>query len=88
MPRLKEPNDRQIEILKFVRTYTDEHKYAPNLDEIGEAVGVSNRSSIRASLASLVERGHMLKAPWYTRNYYVTPAGCVAIGEREEFVNH
>lgn len=49
--------DRDYEILRFIREYSEKHGYAPTYDEIGEAVGLYSKSSVRNHIQKLLETG-------------------------------
>lgn len=50
-------SDRDYEILRFIREYSDKHGYAPTYDEIGEGVGLYSKSSVRNHIQKLLEAG-------------------------------
>jgi repressor LexA len=59
--------DRRNRILEFVRTYTDEHGFAPSIREIGGAVGVRSTKAVKYHLDILVNEGLLKRAPRQAR---------------------
>jgi len=55
--------DRRSRILKFVRTYTDKHGFAPSIREIGRAVGIRSTKAVKYHLDILVNEGLLKRAP-------------------------
>ena len=50
-------NDRRDKILAFVRSYAEEHGFAPSIREIGRAVGISSTKAVKYHLDILVNQG-------------------------------
>ncbi|MCX5685373.1 MAG: MarR family transcriptional regulator [Planctomycetota bacterium] len=46
---------RQLDIVKFIRTYAAEHEYAPTMQEIADHLGVS-RPTVFEHIEALVSR--------------------------------
>jgi len=59
--------DRRSRILEFVRTYTDEHGFAPSIREIGKAVGIRSTKAVKYHLDILVGEGLLKRAPRQAR---------------------
>jgi repressor LexA len=59
--------DRRNRILEFVRTYTDEHGFAPSIREIGRAVGVRSTKAVKYHLDILVNEGLLKRTPRQAR---------------------
>ncbi len=59
--------DRRSRILEFVRTYTDEHGFAPSIREIGGAVGIRSTKAVKYHLDILVNEGLLKRAPRHAR---------------------
>jgi len=59
--------DRRNRVLEFVRTYTDEHGYAPSIREIGKAVGVRSTKAVKYHLDILVNEGLLKRTPRQAR---------------------
>lgn len=47
------------DILEFAAAFIDEHGYSPTVQEIGDAVGLTSKSSIHYHLERLRESGHV-----------------------------
>jgi len=60
--------DRRNRVLEFVRTYTDEHGYAPSIREIGKAVGVRSTKAVKYHLDILVNEGLLKRTPRQARS--------------------
>lgn len=54
-----ELSERQQEILKFIRRYMAEKRYAPSMREIGDGVGITTTSLVSHHLKALVEAGYI-----------------------------
>ena len=50
---------RQSEILAFIGEYTDDHGYAPTLQEIGGRFGLSSVATVHKHVAQLVAKGYL-----------------------------
>jgi len=50
---------RQSEILEFITQYTDDHGYAPTLQEIGGRFGLSSVATVHKHVAQLVAKGYL-----------------------------
>jgi repressor LexA len=59
--------DRRSRILDFVRTYTDEHGFAPSIREIGRAVGVRSTKAVKYHLDIMVNEGLLRRTPRQAR---------------------
>ena len=60
---MEEIKDRQNEILKFLKTYTENKGYPPSVREICEAVGLKSTSSVHGHLKKLEEKGLIKRDP-------------------------
>lgn len=50
---------RQAEILEYVRWYSDQHGYAPTLQEIGDRFDLSSVATVHKHVAQLVAKGYL-----------------------------
>ncbi len=66
---------RQVAILGFIREYIGEHGYAPRLQEIGEACGISSESVVHYNLTRLKKAGKLTIAPGVSRGIVLTDGG-------------
>jgi repressor LexA len=60
-------NDRRSLILEFVRSYIEEHGFAPSVREIGRAVGISSTKAVKYHLDILVNEGLLKRTPRQAR---------------------
>jgi len=58
---------RRAKILEFVRSYTEEHGFAPSVREIGKAVGVRSTKAVKYHLDVLVADGLLKRTPKQAR---------------------
>ena len=60
--------DRQLEVLEFIRAYVHKHGVVPARMEIGEALGLSHKTSVDAHLNALMKKGWIELQPGSPRN--------------------
>lgn len=53
----RKTSQRTVQIIAFIRNYTDQHGYSPSVREIGAAVGLSSTSSVQGYLNRLETQG-------------------------------
>lgn len=74
---------RQAEALAFIRSFINEHRRSPSLNEVAEGVGLRARSGAARLLAGLRARGHIDWQPHKARSIVVlsgdTSAGTYAL---------
>ena len=70
-----QPNNRQQQILDFLRSHARDHAYPPTVREIGQAVGLSSSSTVQNHLNSLESRGFIRRDPAKSRTVEVVQAG-------------
>ncbi|GAC1410151.1 MAG: transcriptional repressor LexA [Actinomycetota bacterium] len=58
---MSELTKRQRAIVDFIQDVTSDRGFPPSVREIGEAVGLASPSSVHAQLATLEERGYLVK---------------------------
>lgn len=56
-------NNRQVQILDFIRKEIKQKGYPPAVREIGEAVGLSSSSTVHSHLHVLEEKGYIRRDP-------------------------
>jgi len=71
-------NNRQQQILDFLRAHQRDHAYPPTVREIGQAVGLSSSSTVQNHLNSLEARGYIRRDPAKSRTVEVVGAEAVA----------
>lgn len=67
-------NNRQQQILDFLRAHARDHAYPPTVREIGHAVGLSSSSTVQNHLNSLEARGYIRRDPAKSRTVEVVGA--------------
>lgn len=67
-------NNRQQQILDFLRAHARDHAYPPTVREIGQAVGLSSSSTVQNHLNSLEARGFIRRDPAKSRTVEVVDA--------------
>lgn len=60
---MEDIKDRQSQIFKFLKTYTENKGYPPSVREICEAVGLKSTSSVHGHLKKLEEKGLIKRDP-------------------------
>ena len=73
------PTPKQLEVLRFVAAYTDEHHYPPTVSEIAESLGVS-RTAINDRIGFTIAKGYAGRKPGIARGIWVTDRGRDVIG--------
>ena len=73
------PTERQSNILRVIREFTEERGYPPSVREIGERVGLSSSSTVQSHLKSLEKRGLIRRDPTKPR---ALTAGARRVPER------
>jgi repressor LexA len=71
---------RQKEVLDFLRNYLAENGYAPSLEEIGSALGLSSVATVHKHLALLREKGFIKHEPNRRRSIEVVGGGFDEVG--------
>lgn len=56
MEAMREPTDKQMQVVNFIRSYRDQHGYPPSLTDIGTFLGLS-KSTVFAHLAACERKG-------------------------------
>ena len=73
------PTDRQLLILSAVAAYIQEHRHAPSLREICEAVGGISKQGVAMHLELLERKKLIGRAPGVSRGLWITGAGLDAV---------
>lgn len=58
---------RQQEVLSFIRQYIAEHKYPPNVRDIGDHFGFASPSGVQSALKALRKKGYVTWEPGKNR---------------------
>ena len=77
---------RGYEILEYIVSFTDEHRYSPTVREIGRAVGLASSSTIHGWLERLISYGYLEKDLDRPRTFIVTERGRELIGYETEIL--
>jgi repressor LexA len=72
---LTAPSPRQLEVLRFVHAFRQQHDYAPTHREIGDGVGIASTNGVDDHLRRLEEKGLIRRARLKSRAITVTEAG-------------
>lgn len=65
---MKLPSDKQLQILDFIKEFSDEKGYPPSVREIGSAVGLKSPSTVHSHIKKLQELGLLRKEDHCTRS--------------------
>src|SRR5262249_55533155 len=71
-------NNRQQQILDFLRAHQRDHAYPPTVREIGQAVGLTSSSTVQNHLNSLEARGYIRRDPAKSRTVELVVDGATA----------
>jgi len=58
---------RQIEVLEFIRTRSEETRLPPTVREIGEHFQISSTNGVRSILGALIKKGYIKRSPRLSR---------------------
>lgn len=58
---------RQLQLLKFIQTYSREHGVSPSFDEMREALKLKSKSGIHRLISGLEERGYIRRLAYRAR---------------------
>lgn len=72
-------NNRQQQILDFLRAHQRDHAYPPTVREIGQAVGLSSSSTVQNHLNSLEARGYIRRDPAKSRTVELVESAATAM---------
>ena len=50
---------KQLKLLKFLKSFYDEHEYMPSYKEICEVIGVKSTNTVHDALVRLDRKGHI-----------------------------
>ena len=68
---MKNINNRQKAVLKFLTDFIAENGISPSIREIGEAVGLTSTSSVQFNLDALEAAGYIQRDPNHKRSIHV-----------------
>lgn len=52
-------SEKQIEILKVIKDYKEQHGYSPTVRELGGMLGLKSTSSVHAHMKALRDKGYI-----------------------------
>jgi repressor LexA len=55
------PTKKQQELLDFITSYMEQHKFAPSFQEMSEGTSIKSTSGVHNHLESLQERGWLAR---------------------------
>jgi repressor LexA len=64
---------RQKELLDYLRSYIEQHGYAPTLEEIGRHFSLASLATVHKHLQNLERKGHIRRLPNRSRALEVMP---------------
>lgn len=76
--------ESDAELVKFVKHYSAENGYPPNVREICDALGYESTSTGQARIARLIREEVLRNRPGSARTLTITPKGMVLIGGTAE----
>jgi SOS-response transcriptional repressor LexA len=79
--KLDKLRDRQLNILRFIYTYTQEHGHQPTLREVGAAVGITSTSVMSYNVKQLQKLGFLNYGRGTRRTMNITAFGYQAISD-------
>lgn len=68
-------NNRQKQILEYIRTCINDNHLPPSVREIGDAIGLSSPSSVHVHLKTLEEKGYIVRHGSKSRSMSITDKG-------------
>lgn len=68
-------NERQKQILEYIRTCINDNHLPPSVREIGDAIGLSSPSSVHVHLKTLEEKGYIVRHGSKSRSMSITDKG-------------
>lgn len=68
-------NERQKQILEYIRTCINDNHLPPSVREIGDAIGLSSPSSVHVHLKALEEKGYIVRHGSKSRSMSITDKG-------------
>lgn len=76
----RNPQSKQLEILRYIWEKVNNQGYPPTVREIGEAVNLSSTSTVHGHLTRLEKKGFLVKDPSKPRALEVTEDGLQILG--------
>jgi repressor LexA len=67
-------NERDSQLLEFIRDFTDANGYAPTFEEMMEGIGLGNKRSITLSLGRLEAADRIRRSPGKSRSVRILDA--------------
>lgn len=71
---------RQMDVLRFIVSLSEEHSYPPTLAELATALGLKNRMTVHQHLAALKKKGYVHWEPGLNRSLRVLPEALSLLG--------
>jgi len=69
------PTARQLELLRFLHRFKEQHDFMPSLREMGDAISVESTNGVTDRLNRLERRGLIVRLRFKTRAITITEAG-------------
>ncbi|MBI4185586.1 transcriptional repressor LexA [Candidatus Berkelbacteria bacterium] len=64
---------KQKVVLEYVRSYIEDHDYAPSYREIADSLGLRSVATVAEHVTTLQNKGHLEKDPLEARSLQLTP---------------
>ena len=68
---MKEATGRQLQVLRFVSSFSAERGYAPTMREIGKALGMDSTNAVNDHVAALERKGYVRRGKMTARSIVV-----------------
>jgi SOS-response transcriptional repressor LexA len=75
--------DRQLEVLRHIHNYCQQHGYPPAVRDLMDLCKVSSVQGVNVHIKPLEKKGYLSRATGVARSLAVTPAGLSALGISE-----
>lgn len=75
---------RQLQLLRFIHAYMQEHGVPPSFEEMRAALGLRSKSGIHRLISALEERGHIRRLPYRARALEVVRPPLELAGEEDD----
>jgi len=66
---------RQMDVLRFIDSFIDEHEYSPTLEEIAEGIGIESKGVVHGHVSRLRDKGLVTWQPKKTSTIKLTDTG-------------
>ncbi|HEU4580895.1 MAG TPA: hypothetical protein VFS67_21700 [Polyangiaceae bacterium] len=78
-----QPAPRQLELLRFIHRFRQEHDFMPTHREMGQALGILSTNGVNDHLVQLERKGFLVRHPRLQRALRLTEAGLRLVQQAE-----